>query len=415
MIINTLRQLMLVLAMAGAATLTGCGQPSTPVDDHSAASAEFERGPHRGRMLRSGSFAIEMTIFETNVPPEFHAYAYENGKAIAPSGVVLTVKLKRLGNRTDTFSFKPQQDYLKGSSVVIEPHSFDVEVAAAYASKQHKWSYASYEGRTTISNDAANEAGVTTRPAGPAALKITIDLLGTIELAPGAKADLRARFPGRVVSVSKNVGDKVKAGDELARIESNESLQSYAIVSPTDGVVLFREINKGDVTGDGIILSVGNPEKLLAEFHVFDRDTASVKMGQAVRIASLDGKTSIDTTISALTPFKDPVTQTVVARATFDNADGRFLPGTQVKGAVVIEETPVPLAVKTDAIQPFRDFEVVFAKVGETYEVRMLEIGRRSVEWTEVLGGIELGEVYVDGNSFLIRADIEKSGASHDH
>jgi cobalt-zinc-cadmium efflux system membrane fusion protein len=45
----------------------------------------------------------------------------------------------------------------------------------------------------------------------------------------------------------------------------------------------------------------------------------------------------------------------------------------------------------------------------------MLEIGRRSAEWTEVLGGIDPGEVYVTSNSYLIKADIEKSGASHDH
>jgi cobalt-zinc-cadmium efflux system membrane fusion protein len=35
--------------------------------------------------------------------------------------------------------------------------------------------------------------------------------------------------------------------------------------------------------------------------------------------------------------------------------------------------------------------------------------------WTEVLGGLEPGERYVTENSFLIKADIEKSGASHDH
>ena len=33
----------------------------------------------------------------------------------------------------------------------------------------------------------------------------------------------------------------------------------------------------------------------------------------------------------------------------------------------------------------------------------------------KVLGGLSPGEVYVTDNAFLIRADIEKSGASHDH
>jgi len=32
-----------------------------------------------------------------------------------------------------------------------------------------------------------------------------------------------------------------------------------------------------------------------------------------------------------------------------------------------------------------------------------------------VLGGITPGETYVSDNAFLIRADVEKSGAIHDH
>jgi hypothetical protein len=43
--------------------------------EHAAEEAEFERGPHNGRLLRDGDVAIEMTIFEDSVPPEFRVYA----------------------------------------------------------------------------------------------------------------------------------------------------------------------------------------------------------------------------------------------------------------------------------------------------------------------------------------------------
>jgi len=66
-------------------------------------------------------------------------------------------------------------------------------------------------------------------------------------------------------------------------------------------------------------------------------------------------------------------------------------------------------------LQGFRDFDVVYAKVGDTYEVRMLELGRNDDNYVEVLGGLSAGEVYVTDNSYLVKADIEKSGASHDH
>jgi cobalt-zinc-cadmium efflux system membrane fusion protein len=45
----------------------------------------------------------------------------------------------------------------------------------------------------------------------------------------------------------------------------------------------------------------------------------------------------------------------------------------------------------------------------------MLELGRRDGEFVEVLSGLEPGTGYVSENSYLVKADIEKSGASHDH
>jgi len=405
-----------MVVAAAASSLTGCTNPAqTPGEHGEGATEEFERGPHRGRMLRTGDFALEVTIFETNVEPEFHVYAYQDGKPVNPAQVSLTIALTRLGGKVDRFTFKPQKDYLLGGGVVVEPHSFAVAVAASYGGKTYKWAYASYEGRTVIAAKAAAEAGVTTEKVGPAVIKQTVGLLGHVNLAPGAQASLRARFPGRVLAVLKNVGDSVASGEVLARIESNESLQTYAVTAPFAGVVLERTVNVGDVATDGVLFAVGDPAKLIAEFHVFDRDAAVVKVGQSVRVSSLDGSASADAVLEFLSPVKDAVSQTIIARARLSGAAMSLRAGSSVRGDVVVAEQTVPLAVKTAAIQRFRDFEVVYAKVGDTYEVRMLEIGRRTPEWTEVLGGIEAGAEYVVGNSFLIKADIEKSGASHDH
>ena len=105
----------------------------------------------------------------------------------------------------------------------------------------------------------------------------------------------------------------------------------------------------------------------------------------------------------------------MTARVVLDNGDGVWTPGQFVEARVTIAETPVALAVPQSALQQFRDFTVVFAQVDDTYEVRMLELGRRDGEWVEVLGGLAPGTRYVTQNSYLIKADIEKSGASHDH
>jgi cobalt-zinc-cadmium efflux system membrane fusion protein len=80
-----------------------------------------------------------------------------------------------------------------------------------------------------------------------------------------------------------------------------------------------------------------------------------------------------------------------------------------------VATTDVPLAIKHSGLQRFRDFDVVFTRIGDTYEVRMLTLGRQDETYAEVLTGIEPGALYVTTNSYLVKADIEKSGASHDH
>src|SRR3546814_13365837 len=70
--------------------LAACGESPTAneTQEHAApAATEYERGPHRGRMLRDGDFAVEMTIFEDGVEPEFRVYAYRNDKPVAPAQV----------------------------------------------------------------------------------------------------------------------------------------------------------------------------------------------------------------------------------------------------------------------------------------------------------------------------------------
>ena len=85
---------------------------------------EPEKGPHGGRLLTDGDFALELTIFETGVPPQYRVWASWAGQAIPPSQVQLTIKLTRLGDVVDNINFTEQTDFLRGDKEVYEPHSF---------------------------------------------------------------------------------------------------------------------------------------------------------------------------------------------------------------------------------------------------------------------------------------------------
>ena len=405
--------------IAAAITLSGCSQfdASTSPDGEAeeAAAEDYERGPHNGRMLRSGDFALEMTIFEDGTPPVFQVYAYIDGEPVDPSAVQLQVALGRLDGEVNRFAFTPQQDFLRGDGVVTEPHSFDVMVTATYDGEQHRWKYDSYEGRTTITAEGAENAGIKVETAGPADIGETVELNGTVELDPGAQSEVGARFPGRVMSVAANVGDQVRAGSLLARVESSESLQTYSVTSPRGGIVLERRTNVGDVTGSDPIFIIADPANVYAALKVFPTQMEYVSRGQSVTVESLNAFRKQQTAIRDFLPIASSASQTLTARAPLPNREGFWHAGMAVRGIVTVSEERVPLAVRTEALQAFRDFTVVFAKVDDTYEVRMLELGRQTSEWTEVLSGLKPGQPYVSEGSFVIKADIEKSGASHDH
>jgi cobalt-zinc-cadmium efflux system membrane fusion protein len=394
--------------------LAGCKEEKPQPAEQSASA--YERGPHRGRMLRDGDFAIEVTIFETGVEPEFRVYAWRDNEPVAPGQVQLGIQLTRLGGQVDRFSFRPEGDYLRGSGVVAEPHSFDVRVTASEGGRSHAWTYASYEGRTTILPQAARQGGVKSAKAGPATVSETATLSGRIEITPEGKADVRAVYPGRILEMRGRLGQQVRKGEVLVRIESSSSLQAYSLTAPIGGIIVERNANIGDVAAGQALFVIADPTELHAEFFIYPRDASRIRVGQKVRLRNLSGDSTLDAHVEAVLPTASLTSQTLVAHVHLPpSAAETFRPGMGVEGAFEVATVEVPLAVRTSAIQRFRDFEVVYARVGNTYEVRMLQIGRRSPEWTEVTGGLLPGTDYVTDGAFLIRADIEKSGASHDH
>lgn len=405
------------LALATTLSLAACG--SGEKAGHSEGDAhndeEPAKGPNGGRLLKSGDFAVEVTIFEDGQEPQFRVYPSVDGKPVDPKTVQLTMRLNRLGGQVDNFPFIPQSKFLAGQGVVEEPHSFDVEVIATHNGKRHAWKYASPEGRTTIAADAAKAGGIEVITAGPANIGEIRELFGTVQLASTGRSEIRGQFPGRIVSVTKNVGDYVKRGQLIARIESSESLQTYPVYSTASGVIAERNGNPGDVTGDRALYVITDPAQTTVVFNIFPKDLGAIRPGMRVIVETQDGKPIAEATLGDYLPEGNVQAGTALMRANIPNRTGALRPGMALRGRVSINAVNVPLAVRTEAIQPFRDFKVVFANYGQDYEVRMLQLGRSSPEWTEVLGGLKPGTPYVTKGSFLVRADIEKSGASHDH
>ena len=414
-----LPSLILLVGLAAAAWLT---QGSHDHHDHGhddhghGAEAAEAKGPHRGRLLSDGDFTLELAIFEAGVPPEFRAWYTKAGKPVPPAGVKLSVTLVRPGKVEDRFTFAAEGDFARGDHEVAEPHSFDYVIVAEHAGVAHKWAFEAPEMQTIIAAATAAKAGVKVEQAAPAELNETLEVYGRVTLDPDGVRRATARFAGVVVEARKSLGDKVSAGEVVARIENSQTLVTAEVKSPGAGVVIARTAAAGEAVAEGAALyTIAAFEKVWVELEIPRNDLARVKAGQAVVLHADDGTEAARGVIASVSPLVSAETQTAIARVVVPNADGRWRPGGFVKGAVAVASSRAPVTVKASAVQTLYSFTVVFSQHGEVYQARPLELGRRNGDRVEVLKGLSAGETYVSEGSFLIKADIGKSGASHDH
>jgi cobalt-zinc-cadmium efflux system membrane fusion protein len=463
--------------------------------EEAAAAKDYEKGPHGGRLLSDGRLQAEITIYERGVPPQFRVYAYADGRPLPPAEVTLRIDLHRLGGRTDSIGFKPEQDYLVGDKVVEEPHSFDVNVAAERRGTKHAWKYSQTEGRVELSEEAVRTSAIRIETAGPARMRTVLELPGEIALNGDKVTHIVPRMSGVVREIRKNQGDAVTKGEVIAVIDSRDlaeakrhfietaqeldfarkafereerlwkknisseadylaqerayheaglkhrsarqqlealgigsaALQTlldepdsiltlYEVRAPFDGMVIEKKVATGQaVTDDEDLFTVADLSTVWVNVTVYAKDLNAVKVGQEVTVRSDALGTEVRGKIVYLGSLIGGEARSAVARVVLPDPGRRWRPGLFVTAIVVQEEVTVPIAVKREGLQKFRDWDVVFVRVGDLFEARPLELGRKDGEWVEVLSGLNSGEKYASANSFILKADVGKAGASHDH
>jgi len=268
------------------------------------------------------------------------------------------------------------------------------------------------EGRVEIAAEIASRAGIKSEVASSGQIKQSLMVYGKTVADPSKVSHIRARFPGTITKIRANIGDRVKAGDVLAQIESNESLKRYTLKSPLTGMITTRNGNPGELAQEQVLLTVANYDRIWVEFRIFPSQAQQISVGQLVTASSNLLKS--ESVIKHLLP-NNTGQPFMLARVPLDNTNGQWSPGMLLEGKVVIKQIQVPLVVDNRALQSIQGREVVFIQVENRYEARPLELGLSDGKFTEVIEGLHLGEQYVVENSYLIKADLEKSGASHDH
>ena len=446
--------------------------------------SESTKGSHGGKLFIDGDYAVEVTIFEQNQPPEFRLYAYSENKPLAPTSTTVTLTVLRLGREAQIFKLSPEKDYLTSKIIVEEPHSFKVAIEATHADKTHQFAYDQVEARVSLNAKQLKDNAIEVLTAAPANIQTNLRLLGEIKLNADKTVQVLPRMSGIAESVTANVGDKVKKGQTLAVISSldvaenrgdlsaaqqrlnlakttltrEESLwrekisaeqdylaakndfqlaqielarqqqklasmgvsggsgSRYTLKAPIDGVITRKNVATGQVLElTQMMFEVADLSTIWAEMNIPIKDLGLVKTGQKVTVRASSFEQNTEGKITYIAPLVDLQSRTATARVVMPNLKQNWLVGLPVNIDLVADEVTVPLAVSLEAIQSLQYGDVVFGRYGDAFEARPVALGRRDSKNVEVLSGLNAGEQYAAGNSFVVKAELGKAGASHDH
>jgi RND family efflux transporter MFP subunit len=176
---------------------------------------------------------------------------------------------------------------------------------------------------------------------------------------------------------------------------ARQQLADTSVAAPFDGVVQERKASVGEYLAAGApvveIVRV-NPLRFRAE--VPERDAASVRAGQSVRVTVDGSPNSYAGRIVRLSPTITEQNRVLIVEAEVSN-DGTLRPGAFARADIVTNSTSMAVTVPSSAVVTFAGIEkVILVQNGKALE-KSVTTGRRVSDWTEVLAGVNVGDAVV--------------------
>ncbi|OKH27959.1 efflux RND transporter periplasmic adaptor subunit [Chroogloeocystis siderophila] len=237
-----------------------------------------------------------------------------------------------------------------------------------------------------------------------------------------AQANLNAI--NRRIQAARASLQEAEAGLQQAQANAQRAtaeLQETTITAPFSGIVGDIPVRLGDVVTSGATLTTvtqNNPLELRLSIPL--ERAPDLRQGQQVELTDTQGETITTGQISFIAPQVEPNAQSILAKATFSNSEGRLRSGQFVRARVIWSEEP-GILLPTTAITRLAGEPFVF--VAETPQPegnapaasegastpkliarqRPVKLGNLQGNSYQVLSGIEPGEqVVVSGTLNLM-------------
>jgi RND family efflux transporter MFP subunit len=183
-------------------------------------------------------------------------------------------------------------------------------------------------------------------------------------------------------------------------------LHYYSVTSPMGGIVGDIPVRMGDrVTVSTMLTTIDEPGALEAYIYVPGERAKNLKVGLPVRLLDSDGKPANEARITFVSPQVDTDTQSVLAKATVENAQGKLRVAQQVRAQITwgVHEGPVIPVLAVQRINgQFFAFVSIDEGKGAVARQKPLKLGDTAGNDYVVLEGLKPGDhLIISGAQFL--------------
>jgi len=288
---------------------------------------------------------------------------------------------------------------------------------AKEAHEEHEEHEEHADGWIVLAPEAIRGADIDTAHAAPGTIEVAIEAPGEVKMNAERVVQVRPRFPGEVRAMRKRLGDSVRKGEVLAEIHSNESLSNYPIVAAQNGTIVSQEAAVGqEVDHESLLYTLADLSTVWVDFPIYAQNAGAIRPGLTVRIRTDSGPQVAGTgTIRYVGPILEQDTRVSYGRVILDNRERRWQPGMFVAALIGVERAHVAVAVPEDAIVRLTEGQAVFVAEGNRFRAQPVTVGRTDGTLTEIVDGLAPGANFVVKNAFLLKAEMGKSEAGHEH
>jgi cobalt-zinc-cadmium efflux system membrane fusion protein len=191
------------------------------------------------------------------------------------------------------------------------------------------------------------------------------------------------------------------------------------IQSPNRGLVLAQYQKPGEaVSTISSIVTVADLGILRANFNVYEKDLASIKLGQKIIVKTIAyPDKEFEGQIVFVSPQIDPSTRAIKIRADVKNPEYLLRFGMFVTGMVLNTTSGEALVIPEEAAQEVNGQAVVFVPGPQDqgdFLIKPVKTGRKIGGQIEVLEGLQEAESVVGKGSFYVKAELLKGSLEED-